>query len=287
MSSMAKIFVVVNLILAVATFGAAATLLGAQDNYKQAYADQVEKLENYSSDMQQQLEAAKEESRQAQSEKATAQGNFQQARQENAALQATLASAKSEDAKLRSANQVHADNVKTLTDVNDKYNSTIQQLRQKAEDATQAQLNAQKELEAEIANRTRLEQNVAALNQQVKDLAAQLGDLKSENRRLRFENDQMAKKVPGGRVGPGSRGESGRVNGVRTLPGGGVLVTVSVGSADGVREGDTYHIRRGGEYIGMIEITSVNENLATGQFDTKFSNNKGNPEVGDTAYPDR
>jgi hypothetical protein len=34
MSSMAKIFVVVNLIIAIAAFGSAATLLGAQDDYK-------------------------------------------------------------------------------------------------------------------------------------------------------------------------------------------------------------------------------------------------------------
>ena len=35
MSSMAKIFVVVNLLLIVAVFGSAATLLGAQDNYRE------------------------------------------------------------------------------------------------------------------------------------------------------------------------------------------------------------------------------------------------------------
>ena len=36
MSSMAKIFVVVNLILGVVAFGSAATLLGAKEDYKAA-----------------------------------------------------------------------------------------------------------------------------------------------------------------------------------------------------------------------------------------------------------
>ena len=42
MSSMAKIFVVVNLVLGVAAFGAAATLLGAQNDYRAALEEQMQ-----------------------------------------------------------------------------------------------------------------------------------------------------------------------------------------------------------------------------------------------------
>ncbi len=285
MSSMAKIFVVVNLILAVATFGAAATLLGAQDDYKEAYAAAVEKFETYNDSAEKQIKAANDRANQFEIEKAGAQGDFQSARETNAGLESTLANAHRENTQLRSTNQDYSKQLGVLAGVNKDNLATLQRATNKADEATKAKLESQRELEAEIGNRARLEQEVAAQNDQIKSLSAKQGDLSRNNRRLKFENDQLRKS--GGRaIGEGNRGTKGRVNAVRAV-GSAVIVSISVGSEDGVRGGDVYHIRRGGEYIGVIKITSVSKGGAVGEFDTKFNNNKGNPESGDEAYPDR
>jgi len=47
----------------------------------------------------------------------------------------------------------------------------------------------------------------------------------------------------------------------------GNLVQISVGSEDGVRAGDRYHIRRGSSYVGMITIDKVYRDQAVGSFD--------------------
>ena len=56
MSSMAKIFVVVNLVLGVVAFGSAATLLGAQDDYKSALTKANEEFEGFRAAMEKRVD---------------------------------------------------------------------------------------------------------------------------------------------------------------------------------------------------------------------------------------
>ena len=57
------------------------------------------------------------------------------------------------------------------------------------------------------------------------------------------------------------------------------LVTLSVGSADGVREKMVFHVTRGSQFLCDVVITNVDINRSAGIIDLKVQN----PQVGDTA----
>lgn len=68
-----------------------------------------------------------------------------------------------------------------------------------------------------------------------------------------------------------------------TVVAAGKLVILSVGSADGVRAGDTFSLSRGSAYVGRVLIAQVDRDRATGLFDTKHPGSGAPPQVGDRA----
>ena len=80
--------------------------------------------------------------------------------------------------------------------------------------------------------------------------------------------------------GSGRYGTSGIVKSVK-----GNLVVISVGSDDGVRNGDTYQLRRGSTHVGQVTITKVYKDQAIGTFDTEFKGPGAPPQPGDPADP--
>ncbi|MHC4971935.1 MAG: YfbK domain-containing protein [Planctomycetota bacterium] len=65
------------------------------------------------------------------------------------------------------------------------------------------------------------------------------------------------------------------------------LVVISVGSADGVRLGDIFHVRRGSTYVGHVTIQKVERNLSVGTFDSQFPGVGAPPQKGDVVYRDK
>lgn len=277
MSSMAKIFVVVNLVLAVAAFGSAATLLGAQNDYRAALEKKSEAyrgLEQTMKTSEDQHEAVMR-SQQAAAADAVNQKNTVQT--QNESLRAQLAGAKNANDVLRRSLDTLTQQVQRLTDTQEKQKDWQEKLTGQAQEATDAKTNALQQLENETANRARLERAVADLNEQIQTLSASKGDLEKEVRNLKFWNDKMRKLLPG--FGESSEGADGRVLAVKNN-----LVVISVGRADKVRPGDVYHLRRGATYVGQIMISRVEENQAVGEFDTQFTGAGGMPQKGDVAY---
>ena len=60
-------------------------------------------------------------------------------------------------------------------------------------------------------------------------------------------------------------------------------VSISLGSDDGVRAGDSYNIRRGSTYVGQITITDVYEQRSVGEFDEEFKGHVAPPRISDVA----
>jgi hypothetical protein len=79
--------------------------------------------------------------------------------------------------------------------------------------------------------------------------------------------------------GPKPSAREGRLNSVRDD-----LVVISLGSDDGVRVGDVFHVRRGNEYVGQVVIDKVERNLSVGTFDSQFPGPGAPPQRGDVAY---
>jgi len=277
MSSMAKIFVVVNLVLAVATFGAAAVLLGAQDDYRKALEDTREQFDGYKkqrdrdvSELESRLQSQGQQAQDAIRDKNTAETR-------NESLVTQLADAKQTVDQLKGSVTKATEKLAELTNVIQQEKDYRDQLSRQMQEAVDSKVAFEKRLEAETQNRARLEVAVSDLNAQVQGLTAQLGDAQKKARDLEFMLNKY-RETYGDMVNAG-KGAEGKVLEVK-----GNIVVISVGSDDGVANGDTYQIRRGSSYVGELRITRVQKDLAVGLFDTQYTGSGGMPQVGDVAY---
>jgi hypothetical protein len=277
MSSMAKIFVVVNLVFGILAFGAAATLLGASDDYKREYekevaahkatkqnaATEITRLELTTS--QQQMKAVEQNSR--------ADGLQNQVEEK----QTALTNAEATNQALRSSNESFSRNLGELKDLVAAQQAFLDKLSGETKTATEQNLATRTQWEKEVANRVGLEQQVSELSEQMATLSASKGDIERALKQAEFYLGIYKRKY--GPITP-PEGAPGVVNGVR-----GNLVGISVGSADKVKLGDLYSLSRGGLYVGRIIITSVDKNQSVGDFDDKFPGSGAPPQVGDKATP--
>lgn len=277
MSSVAKIFVVLNLVISIVAFGSAATLLGAQDDYKVALAqriDDYQKLKDKSEgDFTRLTNAVNQEANKA-SQAISAQKD-QQARV--ADLESQLASQKTLNQSLNATVESLSTEVKKANDANQANKAYLETLSSENKRNVEEMVNSKTQLEKEVANRVGLEQQVVELTNQVNALSAEKGDMDRALREARFLLGKYQEKY--GPMTP-SRGARGVVNMVK-----GNLVSISVGSADGVAIGDNYDLSRGDKYVGRIRILSVDKNSAVGQFDMNNPGSGAPPMTGDGAIP--
>jgi multidrug efflux pump subunit AcrA (membrane-fusion protein) len=277
MSSMAKIFVVVNLVFGIVAFGSAATLLGAHDDYKREYEKKVDELKALQESSQAKIDDL-ELQRSQQTNKASEQlGRADQLQQQVEDLTTRLAAAESSNQTLRSSVESFAKDLGTQNQLNAAQQEFLKRLSDEKNTATEQMLNAKANLDKEIGNRVGLEQQVSELNDQVQTLAAEKGDVERQLREANFYLDKY--RVKYGPMGPVD-GAAGVVMAVK-----GPLVSISVGSADKVRPGHYYDLSRGASYVGRIKITSVDKNLSVGEFDVNNPGSGAPPQAGDKATP--
>lgn len=277
MSSMAKIFVVVNLVLAVATFGSAAVLLGAQDDYRKALEDTKSQFDDVKAEKERNIRDLEGRLSSQQQQAADAIRDKNTAETRNESLTTQLAEAKQTVDQLKGSVTKATEKLAELTTVIQQEKDYRDQLSRQMQEAVDSKLDFEKRLQAETQNRARLEVAVADLNEQVQALTAQLGDAQKTVRDTEFLLNKYRETY--GEMVSTSKGADGRVLEVK-----GNIVVISVGRDDGVANGDTYHLRRGSSYVGQITITRVEKDLAVGLFDTQFVGSGGMPQVGDVAY---
>lgn len=277
MSSMAKIFVVVNLAFSIVAFGSAATLLGAQDDYKKGYEAKDAELKKVTLEMQAKiddLDLQRSQQSQKASEERGRADTLQAAVDE---LKTNLAAANTANETLRSSVETFSKELQTANQLNTSNQEFLKRLADDGKKATDEMLNAKSTLDKEIGNRVGLEQQVTELNEQVTTLAAEKGDIDRQLREANFWLDKYRARYGDLK---GSEGAPGIVMAVR-----GPLVSISVGSADKVRVGDYYDLSRGNQYVGRIKITTVDKNLSVGQFDVNNPGSGAPPQPNDKATP--
>ncbi|MHC4816548.1 MAG: MreC domain-containing protein [Planctomycetota bacterium] len=278
MSSMAKIFVVVNVVLAVVAFGSAATLLGAQDDYKTALEDVRAAFDQYKGHQDTLLDDRERDLALQQNRAGEAVGRANTLESSNQDLEGRLAKAATRNDQLQATAETLAQEVKQANTINQNNKDWLEKLAADSKTATEQMLNARTQLREEIANRVQLETTVSNQNTTIADLSAEKGDLEKQLRQLNFWLAEYRKRY--GDMTNISKGSEGRINSVRDD-----LVVISVGSADGVQVGDVYHIRRGATYVGQVVIDKVEKNLSVGTFDSRFPGPGAPPQRGDVAYP--
>jgi hypothetical protein len=276
MSSMAKIFVVVNLILGVMAFGSAATLLGTKEDYKTANKDMAAKFEVYKSDQEGKLKAANGRA-QASATDATNSATLKAtAEQKNEELTRRLAGAETANGMHRATIEKLTETERTLLEINKSYKSFLQSYAKDSSEATKDKLNYQTKWQNEVANRVNLEAEVKKCQAENSQLSAMNGDLAKQLKNCKFWLGKYRQQF--GDITGGPTGANGVVKSVK-----GNLVVLSVGSDDGVRNGDTYQIRRGSNHVGQVTVTRVYKDQSVGTFDTNFKGPAAPPQAGDAA----
>ncbi len=258
MTTFAKIFVVVNLVFALAVFGAAAALLGAQDNYKErleAYKVNFETFQAKASADKKNLEDRLVSQRQNASD-----AEAERKRAESLASErlSTVEEARKLAAALASANEKFSEQLNTLAATADKRQAQLEKLSGDAAKADQQYMDAKNQLQTRIAEVQRLADELAKTMGERDAVITDGQNLVKRMRDLEFEVKAYRTKY--GSLTPGSNAAEGLVLQVK-----GSLVLISVGSNDGVRIGDDLHVARGEKYVGTIRITKVEKDASVGR----------------------
>lgn len=282
MSSMAKIFVVVNLLLVVAVFGSAATLLGAQDDYRAALAD----LEVKSRETREKLAAdIVKLNSQIASQKQKASAEKSRADDAEARLEiakSTLDKAQQANASKDAANERMVGELASLRKLHENQQAALAAAQSDATEASKNFVDKNKAWEEVVRNAASLDMRVTELSDSVRSLQA---DKKKVEDELRDANFWLGKyKERYGPMGPSGGGAEGRVLEVREAAGGVVLLILSVGRDDGVAVGAEYRISRGSSFVGFAKVTRVLKDKAVAEFDTQFPGNGAPARNGDRAY---
>lgn len=268
MSTVAKILVVVNLVLAAAFLMAASNYLGQQDTWKKKYTD---------------LDVA------TQAEITNLGKTINDKEQENVNLLKQVRTAQED---LKVANKEN-DQVRSMNDLlKQAHNETSGQLTVSANavDTAQKTIQANREmidaLQAEIGNlreriRQYLDQKEAAvrsLNEKEiqfenllankQDLEARIAELMDDLRSASLTAETAITKLGGEADIPLDQpAHEGRV---LAVDGGTNIAVISLGAEDGVKPGFKYMVSRGSQYVTTIVITDVQAKQSAGRSLTDF-----------------
>jgi len=278
MGTFAKIFIVVNLVLAVVFLGAASTLLGTIDDWKSQYNDLDKKYK-------------------AETEKLTADNkrlsdDLNSLRTEKTALANKVTTLEQEDRRrsaeweaIKVAYNKQTETIEkqaaTLTDLEKDLaaaRTEISDLNTKYDDALAA-TRAARQTSDDLRN------DLERANGQISQLQDELAATQKEKTELAEELQKKANLIAmiTERIGAAAIAEmqnmpaiNGQVTGVDEDLN---IVLVSVGTDDEVKVGFTMTVYRGGEYVGRLVIDKVGGDWASGHMDQSVS--KSFPMKGD------
>lgn len=278
MSTVAKILVVVNLVLAGAFLASASAFLGNQDQWKKRYDTDTASLKV-------DIDREKEKVARLTTQNATLTSQFQ-------GVQDQLTKANNDATQFRTQNDV----------LKEAFNQASTQLTRATEALNEAQktiaanrglidtLQAERTALAD-AKRAALEQKDAVtrqLNQKEVQMESLMGEKQAlESRVEQLGNDlrsaELALQSVQAKVGPGmdvaldQPAHTGRVLDVDTKLG---IAVISLGEEDGVKPGYRYTVSRGSNYVTIIEITDVSARQSAGRSVRDLQ--KSAPQKGDT-----
>jgi hypothetical protein len=254
MSTVAKVFVVLNLVLAVAFLGAAATFLGYVDSYrnqldveKTAHQTTRDTTSKLISERDTKISTLTNQLAQANEEKGAAIRMDERTTQAYTNLQTAYATTAASLTRATASLTVAQDTIKNLTALKDELQAnarTMAEALRVANDergaAVKAANQAQLDLENEQDRARQLEQNLASC----------------EDARARLEFAARARAAGGGTGGPGEPQppQQGKVTAADPRAN---IVVISLGSEDGVKAGYRYVVSRGADYVGTVEVTST------------------------------
>jgi flagellar biosynthesis chaperone FliJ len=283
LSTLTKALIVLLTLASIFLCGIVVTYVARANNYKQKYDDQVKDLQAAKQLYQTKISTASEDVARAQQQLDEANQKITELEAQKSKIQIDLATAE------RSSYGCQ-ERLTNLAGVVSGLNQTISSMDQSLK-LTREELD--KARTEQVKNRKELNEVTAALNEK----SVQADSLESERRRLLEENSALEQQL----AGAGKSGKMPSVQPVTPAPAGvrsappvtnqvsltgkiteinlkNNLVTVSLGSADGVRTGMRFHVVRGDTFVCDIVITNVDVDRSAGTLQLI----RQQPQVGDT-----
>lgn len=273
MSTVAKVFVVLNFLLAALFLGSASALLGHSDHWKARHQTDTGKLTTELTTEKNRSKALESDLAKAQSDKNAADLGAAERKREAETLQTQNATLKEKFDSLLAAHaaatralqiaQATIDNTqKLVTVLQDSRKTDIDNLTKALDEKNQA-----------VKMQNALESNLADATTQLKDALAKLASTQTELQRANFELENYRRTYTGG---PGTE-QPYQVAKVLTSDAANNIVVISLGSEDGVKVGYRYTVSRGNQFVGTMTVTSTQAKMAAG----KVTLGNGTPMPGD------
>ncbi len=263
MSTVAKILVVVNLVLAGAFLASASNHLGQQETWKTkhdaAVADYEQKLaekDKVNASLKATNDALVAEDNDIKQSNSALKKENETVRAQNDLLKTGITEFQSQNDRLTAAVQTAQETIKSLRDMN----AGLQNERATLADQVRAALD-QKEAAIRSRNETEVQNETLLATKQ--QLESNIEDLKTQlnSAHLTAEN---ALSNGGGAAGTAmdQPAQTGMV--LMSDPSTNVAV-ISLGAEDGVRRGFRYTVSRGSQYVTTLEITDVEAKQSAGR----------------------
>jgi hypothetical protein len=275
MSTVAKVFVVLNLLLAVFFLGSAATILGNQDAYKARLETERTLHGATLAERAKQISDLQASERSLQGQVNEARSLMTAARAEADARKAANDQMAAENAKLAAAYEASAKALLVASNTIKEIRAQIDTLTTERTALIQRVQTAESQRNDAVVVQNKLELDLENLSAQYQDTLAKLNAAQEDNQRLRF-NQETALRT-GTPIADGAQ-PAQRAK-VLAADNDANIVVISLGSEDGVRVGFKYTVSRGSRYVGQLVIDKVEAKLASGRLDRGLST--GPVNVGD------
>lgn len=272
MSTVAKVFVVLNLVFALIYAGVAATLLQKQEHWKYKHEMEVLAHKATKTDLTDKLNNVNQEKASLAKEVDTfrskcdlLEARIDQLTRENAGLEKKWNEMKALYDSLDGKYKALADDLAAVQGQKDELQRQLSQALAEKDDAIHR-------MDQSVDDRQRLQQ-------QVEDLKVDLGNLQQRHVTLAKQKQELEWVISRAqeKVGPGVFefdampkidgsvvGVSNKVN----------LVVISIGEEDGVRAGFTLTVFRGNAFVGKLEVEQVYPKTAACRVLTEFTKDK-------------
>lgn len=286
MSNLTKILIVLLTISAIFLCGIVVTYVANADNYRQKYADLQkgrdaldQKAESLTGQLNEKVQEKDDLEKTLNSQLASMKANVDD-------LQTRLSSVEREKAELLGRVNSWASITKDFSETTEKQTQTLNAALEEVKQLKADQVKQSKELDETSAALMEKTAIIESLNAEKRRLVEEKADIENRLDKLLLAGGKVA--AAGAPVTP----EKGYALAARAtaepialkalvseVDAKNSLATISIGSADGVREGMKFHVTRGDEFICDILITDVDTEKAVGVLELV----QQQPKVGDNA----
>jgi len=272
MSVVGKVFIVVNLLLAMLFVGWAATMLGLAHDWKGQYDTLKTETDKAQADLNKRIDDLTAQNSTLQKTKGETEDENRRLKDDKDALTQRNDKLAADNADLSKSVEGIRVQLDQFRENSKQMQDRIAQLEKDNDEKTQSFNQARDDQSAAEQNAARLEEQLATANETISGLKEQVTSMTAENERL--TNIKVAYETTMGgadRIGIGEAAPriDARITSVNDQYG---YVMLNVGEDDKVKIGYKFDVYRGKDYLGEVEVRNVSADTSYAKITMKADN---------------